>query len=205
MFTAQRPGPALVSGSLLFLMLGAGCGGSTPQAVSVPLHYMAAGDASEAGRGVAFSPGLRLYVEPMEDGRDDRSTIGANAEDGRHIPVYSTGETPAQFVEGAIRRELAHVGFPLTAGPEGATRTLSVKLVKFFVLETGTYEAEINAMVQVTDPQGKVLFTGLAIGSKKQWGKSLSSDNYREVLSKATQAMVGDLFANPNFQRALGD
>jgi hypothetical protein len=80
-----------------------------------------------------------------------------------------------------------------------------VKLVQFFVLGTGTHEAEINAMVQVPARPGKVLFTGLAIGSKKQWGKGLSADNVREVLSKATAAMVGNLFAHRNFQRALGD
>lgn len=170
----------------------------------VGLAYRKQGDIPDALKKVDVPSGARLYIPDVADERPDPRVIGENREQGVDpTRIESAGGTPTRYVGDALRVELGHAGFTLVQSPRDATLVLITRLTTFFVSEKEDYRAEVAARVELRDAAGKVLFEGRVIGSKSQWGRSLTAENYREVLAKATVDFVGNLVTHPGFKRGL--
>ena len=50
---------------------------------------------------------------------------------------------------------------------------------------------------------GQIVFASMVTGNARQWGRSRSPDNYREVLTRASFDMVKTLLETPAFQAAI--
>lgn len=170
----------------------------------VPLSYRAPSDTPDSFRRLEIPAGTKIHVAKIVDDRPDTKTIGENVEKkDRPVPVYALERSPPAFLDDVLSKELARAGFVVVERPDDATAVLAVTLSKFFVTEAESYQAEISAKVELRDKAGKVLFGGPITGSKSQWGKSLSAQNYQEVLSKAALDFVGSLAGNPAFKKAI--
>ena len=194
---------------LLPLLVGAlvatACGGARPTGLNVPLVYRPQSGRPEGLKSVEIPAGTKLFVARIVDGRTERRIIGANVEEkSRNVPVYGEANSPTAYVDEALSVELGRAGFSIVEREEDASLVLATTLTSFFVTEGGTYQAEVSAKVEVRDKAGKSLFEGRIFGTKSQWGKSLSVENYQEVLAKASVDFVANLVSNPGFRKALG-
>lgn len=170
----------------------------------VPLSYRAPTDTPDSFRRLEIPAGTKIHVAKIVDDRPDTKTIGENVEQkSRPVPVYALERSPPAFLDDVLSKELSRAGFVVVERPEDATIVLGVTLGKFFVTEAESYQAEISGKVELRDKGGKQIFGAPITGSKSQWGKSLSAQNYQEVLSKAALDFVGSLVGNPAFKKAI--
>jgi hypothetical protein len=186
--------------ALYFLALLAvcpGCGAASPTTVHVPLAVVVA---KAAPTSVAYSPGLRLYVDAVDE-RSEPSVIGSCGEVCRAL--VQEGRTPQEFVQRVLSMQLMKVAIKLAPAPEAANRLMHVALVRFYVMERQRYQAEVAAAVQLRDPSGKLLFSAVVTGEDSTWGLGLSPKNYQEVLSGASFDLANHLIENADFQKAI--
>ena len=85
-----------------------------------------------------------------------------------------------------------------------ADRVILTELHTFWVKETDTYESEVRGTFIVQDRSGKQLWKGTMNGTAKRFGRSLSAENYQEVLSDGMVDLVQNLLSNQKFREALG-
>jgi hypothetical protein len=111
--------------------------------------------------------------------------------------------SPADFVRTALARELAEAGLAVPPREDAANFVLHMRLVHFFVEEGNTYHGDVRATVEVRDASGAVKFGAAISGTAVQWGRSLSDENYREVLTRASLDLTKNLLENAQFQAAL--
>src|ERR1051325_940151 len=97
--------------------------------LTVPLVYRP-GSAVSGRAALTTSPGLKLYVEVVDE-RPDKSKIGENVEEEQPRPIYG-GAEPADFVRGAVSRELPGVGLAVVGDKSIANRTLTLHLIRFY-------------------------------------------------------------------------
>jgi hypothetical protein len=156
-----------------------------------------------APRSFPYSPGVSLFVLPADDAREDPSRIGVNTEGASPLPVLAAGMTPAVFVRTAMVRELAETGLPVAPREDAATLVLRIRLVRFFAEEGNIYRGDVRATVELRDRTGAVLFATAVSGLARQWGRSLSEENYREVFTRASLDLTKNVLENPQFQAVL--
>ena len=101
----------------------------------------------------------------------------------------------------SLRTVLSKAGLPIGADKE--TVTVSGELQSFFVTEKDTYVGDVTIKIKVTNRAGTVLWTGMANGASKRWGRSYSADNYNEVLSDSVMEAAYSLLKNQRFMDAL--
>jgi len=154
-------------------------------------------------RTAPYAPGLRLYLEAVEDARDDRTRLGELTGGATPIPVLGSGMPPPVFVGQVFAKEIAASGIVLIDHEEGANRAIRMRLVRFFTEEHNMYHAEVRATVEVLDPSKQVLATVLAMGSSRVFGRSLSVEDFREVFGEATLDMASNVLDNGRIQAAL--
>ncbi|HEV3189936.1 MAG TPA: hypothetical protein VGY54_05530 [Polyangiaceae bacterium] len=152
---------------------------------------------------VHYSAGLRLYVAPVADERPEKARIGSNHEGIPAVPVVADGTPPTDFVGKILTSELSGAGAHIAPDAASANRVLSMRLVRFFAEEGGMYESDVGAIAEVRDPAGQSLYSYSVTGQAKQWGRSLSPDNYNEVFTRAVFDLAKHLVEQPEFQNAL--
>ena len=158
---------------------------------------------SVAPRSFPYAPAVHLFVAPIDDARDDLSRIGVNVEHAP-IPVVSADVSPAEFLRHAVERELADAGLALVVREDAANFVLRVRLIRFFVEEGNTYHGEVRAAFELHDASGVVLYGAAVSGEARQWGRSLSEENYREVFTRASLDATKNLLEDARFQAAFG-
>ncbi len=169
--------------------------------IRVPL-LLSSEDPGPTSKSVPYSPDLHLFLSAVVDQRDD-PMIGANTEGAPPIPVNWAGTDPATFVGWVVGRSLHDLGYQLTTNADTANRFLQLRLVRFYVVEGALYRAEVRATAEVRDRAGRIVFASTVTGNAKQWGRSRSPDNYREVLTRASFDMVKSMMDTPAFQAAF--
>jgi hypothetical protein len=146
--------------------------------------------------------GKTLAVVPFTDGRANPALIGENREDedsGKVLPVTTKDAVP-EFITTQSKEFLKGLGLPVA---ESAGKVqLTGEVLSFFVTETSTYKGDVRIKVQVK-AEGQTLWSGLAIGSAKRFGRSYRMDNYNEVLCDALLDAWAGLVRNPEFLKAL--
>ena len=141
----------------------------------VPLHV-----AAHASAVPSVAIGADFTLDPVEAALEG-TDIGANKDQG--VAVRGQGTTPVDFMNQVLATEMQTCG--VTLGPATAGRHIRVRLTRFFVDEENTYHGEVAGTVEVRDADGKVLNSHVVSGRASQWGRTLSADNYVEVLSRA--------------------
>jgi hypothetical protein len=163
----------------------------------VPLQWK---PTSELRLGAMQMSQASIQFEPFQDVRDDKQAIGENAEDDKPKPVTTTDDVGA-FVGTHVRELFGRAGLQ-TVDKDGAV-TIKGEVKQFFVRETSTYKSEVAVHVTVVGSDGKTLWSGVASGDAKRFGRSYQLENYYEVLSDAIVNTVSSMLQSAEFQKAL--
>lgn len=200
-----RARPVLV-GLLLAALVVSGCGPSAPGVLNVGLKYRRQGQLPDALAKVEVPSDARLYIALVADVRKDPGLIGksSSSDEGRNY-IRSTGSLPADYLRDALTHQLGRAGFSIQQTQKGASLVLSTQVMTFFVREGQDYEAEVSARFELRDKAGDVVFAQRVTGTKSQWGRTLSEENYEEVIAKATAELIANLVSHPGFKRALAE
>jgi hypothetical protein len=169
--------------------------------VDVPMAYHPT-NVPEGSLGIP-SGGAKVYIAPVDDKRANTTEIGENTEETPNVSIHAAGGTPVDFVHDALTQELHKVGINITDSASGADRQINVTLSTFRSDEGGTYHGQILCIVKVTDASGKSLFSSSVSGENSTWGKSLSPENYQQVLSNSMVDLITNLLKDPTFVKAL--
>lgn len=183
--------------------IGWGCR-SHLMSLAVPLTPYGSDSVARSVSAVPANPHLKLYIE-VSDTRPDVNKIGENREEDSlgARPVKSSGSTPAEFIRDLLGREFTRVGMTVVIDRAQANRVLHLSITRFFVIETGTYQADIALAADVSEPSGKRLWTGNVNGENATFGRSMNPENYQQVLTAATVEVAEHLCNNAEFPRAL--
>lgn len=146
----------------------------------------------------------KLFVEVI-DARDVTNQIGQNIEDTDKPAIKviaAEGDGPVEFVQKMASKQLKDLGAPLADKAESAERVLSIKLTKFWAEEAPGYHGSVNFTVELKEA-GTTIWRGAFVGENKRFGRSLSTDNYRETISDATLQALKKLLGEATFRTAL--
>lgn len=144
--------------------------------------------------------GAKVQIVAVPDTRQNPGFIGQNRERGVPRKVTTTDDVAA-FVADRAKMLLTASGFQVV--DSGATAIVKVEVKAFFVDETSTYQGDVRLSVTVSDPSGKLRWTGLASGEASRFGRSYKADNYYETLSDSLIEAVFSLEQNQGFHQAL--
>lgn len=146
--------------------------------------------------------GRTVAVPPFGDARADPTLLGENREHekrGEILKVTTKADVPA-WITAQTRRFLASTGLPLGEG--APTVTLAGEVVSFFVTEGENYLGDVRLKVTLRK-DGRVLWSGMAVGASNHFGRSYKLDNYQETLSDSLQEAWISLLRSPGFLEAL--
>lgn len=194
-----------VLAGLAVAIIAAGCkSGPEPMSLEVPLNYNATDSLAGNVPVMEANPKLKLFVE-VKDDRADTSKIGQNLEEDKlgPRPITGTGQAPPEFVAMILNRNLPTVGVNVTPERSQANRVLTLTLTQFFVTETGSYKAMVGGGATLTDGAGAPLWTGTVNADNSTFGRSMSAENYTQVLSNASLELAENLLKTPAFVQAL--
>ena len=193
---------ALTGACAVVLGVFAGCNTGPRGPVTVPLEFRP--NHADPITGTIPAVDVKVYLEPVNDKRDNKEEIGRNVEEATPVSVYAGGDKPpTEFVQDVLETELKKFGIDLTDAPEAADRIIVLDLTRFWCEEDDNYTAEASGTAQVRDKGGRVLWRGNVAGDGTNFGNSLKPVNYTEALSDATRRLVGTLLTNPGFQQSL--
>ncbi len=155
-------------------------------------------------KGPATTPGSKIFFEVFKNETGQPEQVGENQEKGNTTRILTSDlEGPAQLVATAFRKEFQGMGFSLAEGPNQANRIISGAIIRFWSLETRSYETVVRLKVLVKDQAGKVLLNKTYAGSSRRFGRSLSQDNYNESFSDSMLDLIETMFADRDFLQAL--
>ncbi len=157
---------------------------------------------SNARPEVPANPKVKIYIS-MSDARQDVTKIGENREEDEVRLVYSSGSTPAEFIREIVSREFSAAGMTVVIDRAQANRLLNVSVTQFFVMEKGTYQAQVNVTADVADESGKKLWTRNVSGANGTWGRSYRARNYQQVLTAATVEIAASMLKDQDFVKAV--
>jgi hypothetical protein len=146
----------------------------------------------------------KLFVEVI-DSRDVKDQIGQNIEDSDIPPIKvlaDVGDSPAEFVRKMFVEQLKDIGTPFAENAASAERVLSLRLTRFWAEEAPAYHGSVTIVAEVKDA-GKVVWRGALVGDSKRFGRSLSTDNYRETISDATVRAINNMLGEASFRAAI--
>lgn len=185
------------------MLMASGCGKQAVDNLRVNVRYTPQSQV-KAEALTWVRPEVTVALAPVVDERHDTTRIGENIEETPAVSVYEDPPgSSASTVQDAIHQELSKLGVRLVETPSEAERVLQVALVRFWVSEDNTYNAECRLRVRVVDSTGKELVTVLVTGNSKRFGRSLSDENYLEALSGAFVEAFENLIQNADFQHAM--
>ncbi len=174
---------------------------AAPKALEhVPLKWK---PTSDLKLGAAQEPATAIQFESFKDVRERPELVGENREDedkGQIKPVTTTDDVGA-FVSTHMRDLFKQAGLN-TVDSNGAV-VIKGEVKQFFVRETGTYQAEVAVHLSVVGSNGATLWSGIATGDAKRFGRSFVLENYYEVLSDAVVNTVSSMLQSAEFQKAL--
>jgi hypothetical protein len=189
--------PMRASLLVILLAVAGGAYARTKLLEHVPLQWK---PTSELRLGAMQMSQAPVQFETFKDVRYDKEAIGENREDDTPKPVTTTDDVGA-FV-GSHMRELFDRAGLKTVDSNGAV-TIRGEVRQFFVRETVTYQATVAVHVTVVSRDGKTLWSGLASGDAKRFGRSYELEDYYEVLSDALVNTVSSMLQSAEFQQAL--
>lgn len=163
----------------------------------VPLRWR---PTSELRLGAMQMSQAPIQFESFQDVRDNREAIGENLEDAKPKPI-TTADDVGAFVSSHMRELFDHAGLK-TVDSNGAV-TIKGEVRQFFVRETATYKSAVVVHLTVVGSDGRTLWSGLASGDAKRFGRSYNLENYYEVLSDAIVNTVSSMLQSADFQKAL--
>ncbi len=141
-----------------------------------------------------------IQFETFKDARDKPELIGENREDDKPKPVTTSDDVGA-FVSTHMRDLFNKAG--LNTVDSNGTMILKGEVRQFFVEETGTYEGQVAVHITLVDRSGKTLWSGMASGDAKRFGRSYKAENYFEVLSDSVVNTTSSMLQSAEFQKAL--
>ncbi len=144
----------------------------------------------------------KLQIDPVVDKRENTALIGQNREEQTPRKVTTPDDVSA-FVTKRVKSLIAAAGIKVVDG--GGSAILKSELRRFFVDETDTYQGEVILRVTLTDPGGKILWSGLTSGAAARRGRSYRADNYYQTLSDSLVGAVQQLIQNRGFRAALAE
>lgn len=150
-------------------------------------------------RGVVPVGGPPFEILLVEDPRPEpRDLIGENRETSTRVPVWA--RTPvSSWISRALADTFRDWGTPNTPGAELALHT---EIVKLFVIEEHTYQAEATMKFRLKRRDGTEIWAGIVGGAATRFGRSLKADNYSEVLSDAVFSCFSKLWVDAGFRDA---
>jgi len=172
-----------------------------PSAMTLPLAFTPT-SAPSGAMGIS-GPRNKIFVMPLVDQRDDKARIGENREKPDVVPIYAGVPAPAEFVHDALVDQLRAGGVNIVQNSQPADRLIAVTLTKFWVNEESNYVAQIVADIEVRDKTGTLLWSGTARGGDTTFGRSLSVENYQQVLSDSMVALASSILRDSGFQKAI--
>ena len=190
--------------AIIGLFLAADAFAAKKPLAGIPLVWKPTTPASEFGAvnltGVA---GVKIEFRELQDPREKKDLIGENRdkEDDGIVLSVTTADAPAKFVSDNLKRVLSDAGLDLVES--GGDVVVSGELKRFFVLETSTYQGDINLKIDVQSKGGKLLWSGTAGGTASRFGRSYNSENYHQTLSDALMDAAYKLLQNESFLKAL--
>lgn len=185
------------SPAVLIVFLAVGC--VHPTQLVLPLSYSPK-ESFTSNRPDSVSARLvALEIVPLLDARaiENRAVVGENREHTPAVPIVATSSV-ADFATSVLRRCLGEWGLRL--GPGGAL--LHGEITNLFVSEDFTYSTVVTIRFRL-ERDGKTNWEGIVTGNAKQFGKSLSVENYNEQLSSGLKQTFANLVDAPGFQAAL--
>jgi hypothetical protein len=141
-----------------------------------------------------------LQVDRLADNRENRGFIGQSGEKQPPRKVTTPDDVSA-FVTDHMKSLIARAGINVV--DSGGTATLKGEIKQFFVDENETYKGDVVLRLTLTNPSGKVLWTGTTGGSANRFGRSYKAENYYETLSDALIDATYHLLQDPGFRKAL--
>ena len=191
----------LLAGVLGSVVVVAGCAGMRhPTSVTVPL-VLRPTEVPNAAVSMPHGQG-RVHVAAVQDGRAEREKIGENRENSPPVPILADS-SPTEFVRAALVEQLKNSGVKVAEGSDAADFTLAVTLTRFWAEESPNYDAQVMLAAEVRTRGGAAVWSGTASGHDGTFGRSLSAENYQQVLSNALVNAIASLTAKPQFQEAL--
>ena len=170
--------------------------------LKVPLEWKPTKTATEMGMtAINLLPfqGKTFTLEAFTEGRQDPERIGENQEKkGQVLPVTTRDQVP-EWVTAQTQRFLTSLGLPMAAKSD---RVLKGEVQSFFVAEGENYMGDVRLKIQVLR-EGKVVWSGMAMGAAKRFGRSYKLDNYQETLSDSLLEAWVSLMKNPDFLATL--
>jgi hypothetical protein len=170
----------------------------------IPLAWKPTTPASEYGAvnltGVA---GVKIEIRELKDARENPGLIGENRdkEDEGIVLTVTTADSPARFVTDNLKRVWSDAGLDLVDA--GGDVIITGELKRFFVLETSTYQGDVQMKIAVRSKGGDLLWSGTAGGTAKRFGRSYKSENYYETLSDSLMDVAYEFLQNESFMKAL--
>lgn len=167
----------------------------------VPLQWK---PTSDLKLGAAQEPPTAIQFEAFKDVRQRPELIGENREDadkGQVKPVTTSDDVGA-FVSTHMRDLFKQAGLNTVDSNGGVIIKGEVK--QFFARETSTYRAEVSVHITIIGSNGATLWSGIATGDAKRFGRSYVLENYYEVLSDAVVNTVSSMLQSAEIQKALG-
>jgi hypothetical protein len=148
--------------------------------------------------------GKSILLAPFTDGRPDPGVIGENRENERQspFPKVTTHDDVPKWVTAQGRTFFTNLGLPIT--DSASSRVIKGEILSFFVVEGNDYIGDVRIKILV-EKDGQPVWSGLALGSAKRFGRSYKVDNYIETLSDSLQEAYASLLRNPSFLDALAN
>ena len=142
----------------------------------------------------------KLQVDRLADNRENRGVIGQNSEKQTPRKVTTPDDVSA-FVTDHMKSLISRVGIDVV--DSGGTAMLKGEIKQFFVDETETYKGDVRLRLTLTNPAGKVLWTGTTGGAASRFGRSYRAENYYETLSDSLIEATYHLVQDAGFRKAL--
>jgi hypothetical protein len=148
--------------------------------------------------------GKTILLAPFTDGRPDPSMIGENRENERQFPPpkVTTHDDVPKWITAQGRTFFTNLGLPITDA--ASPHVIRGEILSFFVAEGNDYIGDVRIKILV-EKDGQPVWSGLALGSAKRFGRSYKVDNYLETLSDSLQEAYANLLKNPSFLDALAN
>jgi len=171
--------------------------------ISTPLVWKPTSKLLDATATLNLTPfaGKKIVFLPITDTRKDKTVIGENQEKAQVRTVSTSDDVPAYLAKQMIE-QLQGVGLPVVDKPTAGSTTISCELVRFSVIETGTYQGELRLIIQVKTGD-KLVWRGMVSGKATRFGRSYKLENYHEVLSDTVMDVLSHLLSDDIFMSVL--
>jgi hypothetical protein len=146
------------------------------------------------------TPQQKIEIAPLRMTPSSPQLIGENREEATPLPV-TTRDDVAAFVTLHLKQMLSDAGLAITES--GGNLILRGEVTSFFVTETDLYRGDVRLRLDLVDPSGRVLWSGIVGGTANHFGRSYKEENYLETLSDSLTHAAFNLMHNGDFEKAL--